>query len=1399
MLECLPHTLRRIRYQLPILYSTAGSQLTGNSSYHHLQESTNTRPLRKYFWHAPSKSTQGANHGCQLAIPCQVHMQYQGNTVIWQEIDMSTQNCKIHAESLRSEWCCHDAVMMLAPLPCQSWHPLLPVSKLHPCVASRTSTLSCDIIAPVIFCNIHARPLDYTTPVWKVSDLALAAAFALSFVTTMASASTQMMNDEISRSKYERTTLKRWRVITNWQPSSVSLCFKYNAYVQSEQRFRRIRYQLPILYSTAGSQLTGNSSYHHLQESTNTRPLRKYFWHAPSKSTQGANHGCQLAIPCQVHMQYQGNTVIWQEIDMSTQNCKIHAESLRSEWCCHDAVMMLAPLPCQSWHPLLPVSKLHPCVASRTSTLSCDTIAPVIFCNIHARPLDYTTPVWKVSDLALAAAFALSFVTTMASASTQMMNDEISRSKYERTTLKRWRVITNWQPSSVSLCFKYNAYVQSEQRFRRIRYQLPILYSTAGRQLTGNSSYHHLQESTNTRPLRKYFWHAPSKTTQGANHGCQLAIPCQVHMQYQGNTVIWQEIDMSTQNCKIHAESLRSEWCCHDAVMMLAPLPCQSWHPLLPVSKLHPCVASRTSTLSCDTTAPVIFCNIHARPLDYTTPVWKVSDLALAAAFALSFVTTMASASTQMMNDEISRSKYERTTLKRWRVITNWQPSSVSLCFKYNAYVQSEQRFRRIRYQLPILYSTAGSQLTGNSSYHHLQESTNTRPLRKYFWHAPSKSTQGANHGCQLAIPCQVHMQYQGNTVIWQEIDMSTQNCKIHAESLRSEWCCHDAVMMLAPLPCQSWHPLLPVSKLHPCVASRTSTLSCDIIAPVIFCNIHARPLDYTTPVWKVSDLALAAAFALSFVTTMASASTQMMNDEISRSKYERTTLKRWRVITNWQPSSVSLCFKYNAYVQSEQRFRRIRYQLPILYSTAGSQLTGNSSYHHLQESTNTRPLRKYFWHAPSKTTQGANHGCQLAIPCQVHMQYQGNTVIWQEIDMSTQNCKIHAESLRSEWCCHDAVMMLAPLPCQSWHPLLPVSKLHPCVASRTSTLSCDIIAPVIFCNIHARPLDSTTPVWKVSDLALAAAFALSFVTTMASASTQMMNDEISRSKYERTTLKRWRVITNWQPSSVSLCFKYNAYVQSEQRFRRIRYQLPILYSTAGSQLTGNSSYHHLQESTNTRPLRKYLWHAPSKSTQGANHGCQLAIPCQVHMQYQGNTVIWQEIDMSTQNCRIHAESLRSEWCCHDAVMMLAPLPCQSWHPLLPVSKLHPCVASRTSTLSCDIIAPVIFCNIHARPLDSTTPVWKVSDLALAAAFALSFVTTMASASTQMMNDEISRSKYERTTLKRWRVITNWQPSSLSLCFKYNAECICPFWAEVPQDQISASDLVLYSWKSVDG
>ena len=195
-----------------------------------------------------------------------------------------------------------------------------------------------------IFCNINARPLDSTTPVWKVSDLALAAAFALSFVTTMASASTQMLNDEISRSKYERTTLKRWRVITNWQPSSVSLCFKYNAYVQSEQRFRRIRYQLPILYSTAGSQLTGNSCYHHLQESTNTsntRPLRKDFWHAPSQSTQGANHGCQLAIPRQVHMQYQGNIVIWQEIDMSTQNCKLHAEGLRSEWCCHDAVMML--------------------------------------------------------------------------------------------------------------------------------------------------------------------------------------------------------------------------------------------------------------------------------------------------------------------------------------------------------------------------------------------------------------------------------------------------------------------------------------------------------------------------------------------------------------------------------------------------------------------------------------------------------------------------------------------------------------------------------------------------------------------------------------------------------------------------------------------------------------------------------------------------------------------------------------------------------------------------------------------------------------------------------------------------------------------------------------------------
>ena len=116
VLECLPHRLRRIRYQLPILYSTAGSQLTGNSCYHHLQESTNTsntRPLRKDFWHAPSQSTQGANHGCQLAIPRQVHMQYQGNIVIWQEIDRSAQNCKLHAESLRSEWCCHDAVMML--------------------------------------------------------------------------------------------------------------------------------------------------------------------------------------------------------------------------------------------------------------------------------------------------------------------------------------------------------------------------------------------------------------------------------------------------------------------------------------------------------------------------------------------------------------------------------------------------------------------------------------------------------------------------------------------------------------------------------------------------------------------------------------------------------------------------------------------------------------------------------------------------------------------------------------------------------------------------------------------------------------------------------------------------------------------------------------------------------------------------------------------------------------------------------------------------------------------------------------------------------------------------------------------------------------------------------------
>ena len=50
------------------------------------------------------------------------------------------------------------------------------------------------------------------------------------------------------------------------QPVSVSLCFKSNPYVQSSQRFRRIRYQLPILYSTAGSQLTGISGCHHVIE-----------------------------------------------------------------------------------------------------------------------------------------------------------------------------------------------------------------------------------------------------------------------------------------------------------------------------------------------------------------------------------------------------------------------------------------------------------------------------------------------------------------------------------------------------------------------------------------------------------------------------------------------------------------------------------------------------------------------------------------------------------------------------------------------------------------------------------------------------------------------------------------------------------------------------------------------------------------------------------------------------------------------------------------------------------------------------------------------------------------------------------------------------------------------------
>ena len=90
-----------------------------------------------------------------------------------------------------------------------------------------------------------------------------------------------------------------------------------------------------------------------------------------------------------------------------------------------------------------------------------------------------------------------------------------------------------------------------------------------------------------------------------------------------------------------------------------------------------------------------------------------------------------------------------------------------------------------------------------------------------------------------------------------------------------------------------------------------------------------------------------------------------------------------------------------------------------------------------------------------------------------------------------------------------------------------------------------------------------------------------------------------------------------------------------------------------------------------------------------------------------------------------------------------------------------------------------------------------MADLTLAAAFALSFVTTMASPSTQMMNDETSRSKDDRTTQKRRRVITNWAASVSVIVLQIQS--VCPVFTEVPQDQISASDLVLYSWKSVDG